>query len=170
MYSVRTINETRSAFAADNVQRAAFNRMSREVMDALLIEHQAPIKIVDSEELSVKSRSALVIWSASPGNAGEPAGNIVYAIPSERSLTSKKERGLHRWVLSCDVNAETKFDELLINERSQLVIPGLDGFAVQTLRGMDWAAHYSGAIPEAMRVIFENGDEEDIYEVWFPNS
>jgi prepilin-type N-terminal cleavage/methylation domain-containing protein len=170
LFTVRTLSNTRQTFADDNRERAVFNRIVQDLMEASQLYAGSPVKVTKSEELAGKSRDALIVWTITPSYAGLPTGNVIYAIPKISLFSDSTGTGLHRWVVSEDITSETNLQELLEKNDSQLALPNLEGFSVQALRGSEWQDEYTGVTPQAIRVVFEYEDMERTHEAWFPNS
>lgn len=173
MFVVRTMSDTRRQFTADDMERAAFNRMVGDIRDAVLLNQNSPIRISKSEELSDKPRNALIVWSSSPSYQGLPIGSVVYAIPKPNVIYQNEREGrngLKRLVLSSDIARNDDLQQLFAEGDPTLMIPDLEGITIQALRAADWTDEYTGGIPQAIRVVFEYKDREREYEAWFPNA
>ncbi|MDL2263304.1 type II secretion system GspH family protein [Synergistaceae bacterium OttesenSCG-928-I11] len=170
LFTVRTLSNTRQVFTETNRERSVFNRIVQDLRETAQLHVASPIKVIQSEELAEKPRDALIAWTVTPSYAGGPVGNVVYAIPKENLFSDSKGSGLYRWIIVEDITQETDLQKTLEEEDSQLLLPQLEGFSVQMLRGSEWLDGYNGTTPQALRVTFEYEDAERIYEAWFPNS
>ena len=169
LFTVRTLSDTREKFTDADRERAVFNRIVQDLREAVQLHAASPIRTVKSEELAERPRDALIIWTLTPSYAGLPIGNVVYAVPKEGVFSNSENLGLYRWMIAEDITPETDLQKMLEEEDSQLMLPEVEGFSVQMLRGSEWVENYSGTTPQALRVTFEYEDTEKTYEAWLPN-
>ncbi|MDR3331529.1 MAG: type II secretion system GspH family protein [Synergistaceae bacterium] len=168
MYTVRMIRDARAAFASDDRERTALNRILTDMRGTVRINMPTSFRIMHDDKLE-RNADYLMLWTKTPAYEMVPMGGVVYGVPDVTILGKFPERGLYRWVLSGDVRLDSLSKEDLEKEDALLVLPRATGVAFHALSGSEWMNEFSGAMPRAVRVTFEYGSNGDkIYERWLP--
>ncbi|MDR1944517.1 MAG: type II secretion system GspH family protein [Synergistaceae bacterium] len=169
MYSARLLTVARAAFAEENRERFAVNRIILDVREVLTLNETSVVKLTHKDELG-GANDRLSIWTITPTYSGAPAGTVVFGTPPRNILGDDYSEGLYRWLLSDDKRPDMAADDDLTAELGRLVLPGVKGVRFSILDGSVWVDDYNGGMPQALRIHLMYGDDEaeKIYDVWMP--
>jgi prepilin-type N-terminal cleavage/methylation domain-containing protein len=171
IYSAGLMSETRAAFVEDNRERYVINGIAQDVREIISLGGTSAVRLIHRDDIK-GPYDYLMLWTITPSYAMAPVGTVVFGMPPESVLAGDYGEGLYRWLLSDDKRPEAAALEDLEPERGRLILPGVVGVRFSVLDGKNWVDEYTGAMPQALRILIKYDDdskeEEKTYDVWLP--
>jgi prepilin-type N-terminal cleavage/methylation domain-containing protein len=160
MYVSRMISSARENFSTNNKERAAINRILRDVRESPNIHSDAPVRIAGTDDVSSGENGFLVVRTTTGTYTTHPLGSVVWGIPVESVMKDSRARGLYRWAVSGDIQPDSVNPRELDPGNGVLVLPGVESVAFAVLNGTSWEENFQGARPKALRVtlVYDTGD------------
>ena len=184
VFTVSSLGDAQKEWNKKNKERAAADRIFRDVRNLVENPSFSSLKIIHKEGLAVQNDDRLLVWTGASAKEGFPVSLVVYKVVVGTALNGEKT-GLYRWIIKSmpskaqdDVKSgdkapvrETPMDldtETLKAKDGRLILDGADGLSFSVWNGSEWVREHDGALPQAMRTEIGEKGKNFSHEEWFP--
>lgn len=164
---VENLLQTEQNFGETAALRAALESVVNDVR-ATDYEKDEVFRIIPKTVAGGPARDVLVVWSALPGNYGEPPGFVVYRVLEAGNAGEGMPAGLYRQIVFCSMISNIDIDNLTNDNSMELTLPGVAMLDISCYVNHEWAKDYLGAAPEAVRLCVERGQNTACHETTLP--
>lgn len=139
----------RDQYAEEASLSSALTGIAADCRQILPQGGDAPFRAIRREFLGGARKDVLLVWTGAPLPRKGPAATEVYSIIDSGPFREAVKPGLYRWTLPGVLASDVRL-ELLVPEKAQLVLKGVDRFLVRVFDGKDWVEDYSGPVPAGL--------------------
>ncbi len=178
VFTVCSLDYAQKSRLAQNRERRLQLQIFAELRTAVSEGNVTAVRIERASGLSLEDDDRLAVFSLYPLKSGRPAAVCVYRVFKEDKLR-KVTGGLYRFELALPLE-----DNLLLpdaQERSPInvdieklkpeagknIIPAVTGMKIYAFSNGEWSEEYSGAQPEAVKIVLKQGKRETEYMEYF---
>lgn len=178
VFTVRSLDYAQKSRLAQNRERRLLLRIFAELRTAVSEGDVTAVRIERASGLSLEDDDRLAVFSLHPLKSGRPAAVCVYRVFKEDKLR-KVTGGLYRFELALplednlllpDAKDRSPINvdiEKLKPEAGKNLISSVTGMKVFVSANGELSEEYSGALPEAVKIVLKQGKRETEYVEYF---